>query len=256
MLRGLIFLVALAAGGGAAWLSVGASNAVRAATGHPDAGPSPLTAEVLVAAFDLAPGSLVEPTAMRWQPWPQEALNQTFITRQLRPDAIQALGGLVVRSGLIAGEPIHDAKLAAGDAGALSVILSSGMRAVAVRISAESSAGGFVLPNDRVDVLHTTSRQDATGQNWASSRVILKNVQILAVDQAIDGSSDAVVGKTATLELKPADVEIVAAAEASGALSLALRALADNGEVSTLEIVENRTFRIFRGGQLEVVELK
>lgn len=254
MLRGLIFFVALAAGGGAAWMSVGADT-VRTATGRPVVGPATLTAEVLVAAIDLAPGTLVEPTAMRWQPWPQEALNQAFITRELRPEAVHDLGGLVVRSGLIAGEPIHDAKLAAGDAGALSVILSSGKRAVAVRISAENSAGGFVLPNDRVDVLHTTSRQNAMGQNWASSRVILTNVKVLAVDQTIDGNSDAVVGKTATLELKPAEVEIVAAAEASGTLSLALRALADNGEVSTLEIVENRMFRIFRGGLLEVIEL-
>ncbi len=254
MLRGLIFIVALAAGGGAAWMSVGADT-VRTATGRSDVGPATVTTEVLVAAIDLAPGTLVVPTAMRWQPWPQEALNQAFITRELRPEAVNDLSGLVVQSGLIAGEPIHDAKLAAGDAGALSVILSSGKRAVAVRISAENSAGGFVLPNDRVDVLHTTSRQNAIGQNWASSRVILKNVKVLAVDQTIDGSSEAVVGKTATLELKPAEVEIVAAAEASGALSLALRALADNGEVSTLEIVENRMFRIFRGGLLEVVEL-
>lgn len=255
MLRGMIFLVALLAGGGAAWVSVGASGAVPAATGLLDADPAVQATEVLVAATDLAPGSLVDPTTVRWQPWPREALNEAFITRDLRPDAVQAMSGLVVRDGLIAGEPIHDAKLAAGDAGALSVILSSGKRAVAVRISAENSAGGFVLPNDRVDVLLTTSRQDATGQNGVMSRVILKNVKVLAVDQTIDGTSDAVVGKTATLELTPAEVEIVTAAEVSGAVSLALRALADNGEASAVEIAETRTLRIFRGGQLEIVEL-
>lgn len=255
MLRGLIFLVALLAGGGAAWISAGASRVDPAAFSQQNAITAPRTTEVLVAAIDLGPGTLVEPAGMRWQHWPQEALSEAFITRELRPDAVQELDGLIVRSGLLIGEPIHDAKLATGDAGALSVILSSGKRAIAVRISAENSAGGFVLPNDRVDVLHTTSRQNASGQNLASSRVILKNVKVLAVDQTIEGSSDAVVGKTATLELRPDEVEIVAAAEASGALSLALRALADNGEVSKLEVVENRTLRMFRGGQVEIVEL-
>jgi len=101
----------------------------------------------------------------------------------------------------------------------------------------------------------TTNRPDAAGLNRYSSKVILKNVKVLAVDQMTDGSSDAVVGKTATLELKSAEVEIVTAAEASGALSLALRAMSDNGEVAALQVTEKRTVRIIRGGQLEIVEL-
>jgi pilus assembly protein CpaB len=172
MLRGLIFLVALSAGAVAVWMSVGAFGAIPVSTDRQEAGQKTSATEVLVAAIDLAPGSSVDPTAMSWQPWPQEALNPAFITREQRPDAIESFAGLVVRTGLITGEPIHDAKFAVRDAGALSVILSSGKRAVAVRISAENSAGGFVLPNDRVDVLLTTSVLLATGQNNASSRVI------------------------------------------------------------------------------------
>jgi pilus assembly protein CpaB len=76
----------------------------------------------------------------------------------------------------------------------------------------------------------------------------------LAVDQTIDETSDAVVGKTATLELKPADVEIVTAAEVAGAVSLALRAVSDNGEDSAILVADKKTFRIFRSGQMEVVE--
>lgn len=256
MLRGFIFLLALSAGGIAVWMSMGASGAVNATTERLDAGPVTGLSQVLVAASDLEPGILMNAASMQWQPWPQEALNPAFITREQRPDAVQALAGLVVRNRMIAGEPLHDGKLAAGDAGALSVILASGKRAVAVRISAENSAGGFVLPNDRVDVLLTISRVDAAGKNGVSSRVILKNVKVLAVDQAIDGTSEAVVGKTATLELKPEEVEIITAAEASGALSLALRALSDNGEDSVI-IAEKqkKTLRIFRGGEMEVVEL-
>jgi len=257
MLRGFIFLMALAAGGIAVWMSMGASGAVTTTTDRQDGGQ--VTAgmsEVLVAAIDLEPGVLMNAASMQWQPWPQEALNPAFITRELRPDAVQTLAGLVARNRLITGEPIHDGKLAAGAAGALSVILASGKRAVAVRISAENSAGGFVLPNDRVDVLLTNSRVDPTGNNSVSSRVILKNVKVLAVDQTIDGTSEAVVGKTATLELKPEEVETITAAEASGALSLALRAMSDNGEDSAIMVEEKKkTLRIFRGGEMEVVEL-
>lgn len=254
MLRSFIFLVALLAGGGAVWVSMGAPAAVTAATD----GPAPRMADVLVAAYDLTPGSVLEPGAMRWQPWPQDALNAAFITHDARPDAMHGFAGLIARGGLVAGEPVQDAKLSARDAGALSVILAPGKRAVAVRINAENSAGGFVLPHDRVDVLLTTSHPGASGQNNVSSRVILKNVKVLAVDQMVDGTSEAVVGKTATLELSPAEVEVLTAAEVAGSLSLALRAMSDNDEDSLIVVEEEeakKTLRIFRGGQLEVVEL-
>lgn len=255
MLRGFIFLIAILAGGLAVWMSMGASGRVIAATDRADAGQGVRMHDVLVAASEIAPGTLMDSAAMRWQPWPETALHAAFITRDLRPDAPQAFAGLIVRSGLVAGEPIHDGKLATRDAGALSVILAHGKRAVAVRISAESSAGGFVLPNDRVDVLLTTNQVAPNGTNSVVSRVILKNVKVLAVDQMIDGNSEAVVGKTATLELSPSEVEILTAAEVSGSLSLALRAMSDNAEDSAIVVEERKTLRIFRGGQLEVVDL-
>ena len=255
MLRAMIFLIALVAGGGAAWMSVDGFGAAPAASAYPDGTATMVTTDVLVATNDLPSGTPVDAETMRWQPWPKAGLNEAFITRDLRPNAIQDFNGLVVRSGLTAGEPLSDAKFTAGDAGALSVMLTSGTRAVAVRISAENSAGGFVLPNDRVDVLLTTSRQDGSGQNIVNSGVILKNVKVLAVDQMVDGNSDAVVGKTATLELTPTEVEIVTAAEVTGSISLALRAMADNGEDSTVVVAEKRTLRIYRGGALEVINL-
>ncbi|MBQ2262939.1 MAG: Flp pilus assembly protein CpaB [Loktanella sp.] len=255
MIRATIFLIALASGGGAAWMSASGSGAAPAATIYPDGTTTMLTTEVLVAAHDLPPGSPVDAETMRWQAWPKVGLSVAYITRDLRPDAIQDFNGLVVRSGLIAGEPISDAKFTAGDTGALSVMLSSGRRAVAVRISAENSAGGFVLPNDRVDVLLTTSRPTSSGQNIVNSSLILKNVKVLAVDQTVDGNSDAVVGKTATLELTPAEVEIITAAEVSGSISLALRAMADNGDDSALVTTEKRTLRIYRDGAVEVIDV-
>lgn len=254
MLRAFIVLVALSAGGLAAWMSLGPPS-TRAADGV-----SSITGEtgatyVLVAALDLDRGAAVDATGMRWQPWPQDLVNAAFITRTQRPDAIKALTGKVLRAALISGEPIFDAKLGDGEASALSIMLASGKRAIAVRISAENSAGGFVLPNDRVDVILTTTQLDKAGHNLVATRLILKNVKVLAVDQTVDTKDESVVGKTATLELKPTEVEIVTMAETAGAISLALRPMSDNGEDSAVPVAEKTSLRIFRGGQIEVVDV-
>ncbi|MBC7477913.1 MAG: Flp pilus assembly protein CpaB [Pseudorhodobacter sp.] len=255
MLRAIIVLVALSAGGVAAWLSLGPSAALSGDAAGSQIGSAVTTTDVLVAATDLDRGSLLNAATMHWQPWPQNLVNAAFITRSQRPDAMTTLTGLVLRNGLTTGEPIFDAKLAAGDTGALSILLASGKRAIAVRISAENSAGGFILPNDRVDVLLTTTEMDKVGHNTVSSHLILKNVKVLAVDQTIDSTSEAVVGKTATLELTPAEVEIVTAAETAGAISLALRPISENGEDSALPVLQKTKLRIFRGGQLEVLDV-
>lgn len=256
MLRAGILALALLAGGGAAWLSTGLSGAAPVALEIGMPASAAASQEILVATVDVAPGTMLEAGNLRWQAWPQDMLNETFILRGARPDAMETLVGMVVRNGLVAGEPVLESKLSAGNAGVLSVMLESGRRAVAVRISAENTAGGLILPNDRVDVLHTTTRQGAGGQNKISSRVILGNVRVLAIDQTIDGASDSVVGKTATLDLGPEEVEIVIAAEASGALSLALRSLADNDEIiSVADAKSFSTVRIFRNGQEETIEV-
>lgn len=257
MLRAGILALALLAGGAAAWLSTGAGAPAVApvATEVGVTAPTARTQEVLVAAIDVAPGTLLEAGSLRWQSWPQDALNETLILRSARPDAAETLNGMIVRNGFVAGEPVLESKLAAGEAGVLSVMLESGRRAVAVRISAENTAGGLILPHDRVDVLQTTTRQSGDGQNEARSRVILGNIRVLAIDQTVDSASGAVVGKTATLELGREEVELVTAAEASGALSLALRSLADNSETSVAEVTSSKTVRVFRAGQEQTVEV-
>jgi pilus assembly protein CpaB len=107
----------------------------------------------------------------------------------------------------------------------MSAILPAGMRAISTEISAETGAGGFILPNDYVDVILTREQQN----EGFVSEMILRNVRVLAIDQVLqekDGQKTAV-GKTATLELTPRQTETLALARRRGALSLALRSLAD-----------------------------
>lgn len=269
MLRMAIFTLALMSGGTAAWLS--SSSEPVSAAAAPDS-TAPLE-HVLVAAMDIVPGTRIDAAALRWQPWPQDALSESYITRLAKPDAAETLIGMAVRSPVLSGEPIHLGKIAPSDAGLLSVMLPQGRRAVAVRISADTTAGGFILPNDRVDVLHTRMRQGEDGQADATSRAILRKVRVLAIDQAVDADTGSVVGKTATLELAPEEAEAVVAAEAAGTITLALRSANDADEPELVPEPElelepafvgervsqaptTKAIRVFRGVQPELVEVR
>jgi pilus assembly protein CpaB len=138
----------------------------------------------------------------------------------------------VARGAFISGEPIKDGKIAIVGQGFMSAILPKGRRAVATRISAETSAGGFILPRDRVDVILTEENDKGI-----SSETILTNVRVLAIDQTVEekDGEKVVVGETATLELLPQQSEVLATAQRQGVLSLVLRSLEDaetNGEQS------------------------
>ena len=265
LFRVLILAVALIAGGIAAMLALNIQPGAPAPT-VVELAPQIQTQDVLVAAADIGQGESLTAENVRWQSWPEEAANAAYIKRQASPEAITELQGSVVRSQFIAGEPIRHVKLARPESGFLSAILPSGKRAIAVNVSAQSTAGGFILPNDRVDVIQTTTQQlspDMPAQTV--SRTILTNVKVLAIDQTVEEQSGeaVVVGKTATLELAPEQVELIAAAETTGSLSLALRSIADTaGPVVAAgrpaeppAEVQSRTVRVFRNGRMQELTL-
>jgi pilus assembly protein CpaB len=240
MFRFIILFVAIVAGGGAAWVAFTMRGEPAAPVVVQEA-PPPATREVLVASTDLVQGQTITKENVRWQSWPDGVALPAHIDRLARPDAIVGVVGAVVRGSIKAGEPIRDDRLGPPNAGLLSSMLPSGKRAVAVRITAENTAGGFILPHDRVDVLHTLGSSDKPeGQKDYTTHTILTNITVLAIDQTLDERSKdekgkakpAAIGKTATLELTPRQAESITAAEASGTLSLALRSTADNADVA------------------------
>ncbi|MFC6487256.1 Flp pilus assembly protein CpaB [Nitratireductor sp. GCM10026969] len=259
MFRILILLLALCSGGVAAWLAMGTAGQPTTAETSVSEPPSSPDKEVLVAASDLAHGAVLKEADLRWQPWTAGDVPAVFMSRSARPDAQEALTGSLVRGGFVAGEPIRDDRLAQPGAGFLSAQLPSGKRAIAVRVTAESTAGGFILPNDRVDLIHTAVTPEQSGAEQVSSRTILSNIRVLAVDQTASGVSDgaAVVGKTATLEVDPRQIPVITAAEASGSISLALRAASDEGEPAETVATKKHTraIRIFGGDTLRTVEV-
>lgn len=188
------------------------------------------TEEVLVAANDISIGTTLRSASVRWQEWPEEAISPGFITRSDSPDAMEQYDGSIARALFYEGEPIRESKLVRSERGYMSAILPSGKRAIATQISTETSAGGFILPNDRVDII-MTRRTDDEGSEAFQTETILENIRVLAIDQTIeeqDGEA-VVVGETATLELTPRQAEILTVAQQmADRLALSLRSLADS----------------------------
>lgn len=189
--------------------------------------------KVLVAKSDLRVGTLMTPEDFKWADWPERTINPNYFTEELMPDAIEQLTGSVVRTALFEDEPIMPQKIVLkGETGFMAALLRPGWRAISVEISPESASAGFILPDDRVDVIMTQIVEVDTGNgkdDYTYTETILQNVRILAIDQTfttIDGMPT-MTGSTATMELTPEQAERIATAARSGALSLTLRSVAD-----------------------------
>uniref|UniRef100_A0A9E7ZT20 Flp pilus assembly protein CpaB n=1 Tax=Bosea sp. NBC_00436 TaxID=2969620 RepID=A0A9E7ZT20_9HYPH len=233
--RIIILVVALAAGLGAALLVQGPSQ-VPAPVAKIEPAP---TVPVLVAASDIPVGNTVTANDLRWLDWPLASVPTGIIRKDESPEAEKEIIGQVARYVTLGAEPIRREKLIKTDGtGFLSAVLPSGMRAVAISTDSRgaNTAGGFILPNDRVDVITTSGSGES-----AASEVILHNIRVLAIGQNVQerNGEKVVVGETATLEVDPKQVEGLIQAQKTGTLSLALRSLKDAGETKPPAQSEN-----------------
>jgi pilus assembly protein CpaB len=199
------------------------------------AAPAPTleTVDVLVMAGDIPVGGAVQAKDLRWQPWPKDAAGATMIKRSEAPNAVEDISGSIARVASLSGEPVRRDKLIKGRAGFMSAILGEGKRALAINIDTRgaNTAGNFILPNDRVDIIRTYRDEDPTkaGAETFASETILRNVRVLAIGRNVQEQNGerVVTGETATLELDPRQTEVVALAQRSGQLALALRSMVD-----------------------------
>ncbi len=263
--RLVVFGVALASAAAAGYLALNMQpqpvEVVQ--TGQPEA-PRMEVENVLVTGEMIPVGGILE-AQLKWQEWPKTGVTEGFITQAARPQAVEELQGSVARVVIFPGEPIRDAKLVGKDQSLMSSILPAGRRAVAVEISADTSAGGFILPNDYVDLIMT---RRAAGVNGAAETfvtdTILRNIRILAIDQTIREDEEGrkvKVGQTATLELSPQQAEIVTVAQQMAErLTLSLRSTADaaDKEQPSAEYLLNGTgkgssVKVIKSGQISEV---
>jgi len=218
--------------------------------------------EVLVSIRALKVGEVISRADMAWVPQLDETLTEDHIIKDLQPEAIDNFNGHIVRVPIFANEAIHAGKVVSrGDTGIVAALLSPGMRAVTMEISVESAAGGFILPDDRVDVILTQDVEIDTGngtQEFTQTSVLLENVRVLAIDQGLTSGtgSSSDIGSTATLELSQENAALITLSERRGRLSLYLRSMSDRiasgDEVIAYEeglsAAEQDTVVIYRNG--------
>jgi pilus assembly protein CpaB len=201
------------------------------------------TVNILVASSSLPVGARLSDKVMRWMAWPKNDLVTGFITQDSRPDAMKDLNNSVVRLPIFEGEPIRIEKVADASGGTLFALLPAGKRAVSTEISVATGAGGFILPNDRVDVVMVRKLKQDGQDDMHVSSLLLSNVRVLAIDQQIEekeGGRRSVIGTTATLELTPEQaIALAAGQQAAERLSLSLRSVADAQEPDTLTAKAN-----------------
>ena len=209
--------------------------------------------QILVVARDVVPGEILKGNAIAWKKWPSANVSKHMITRRARPDARRNLEKARARVALYEGEPVSERKLVMpGSNGFMAAILPKGHRAISVRISAATGAGGFILPNDRVDVIVTRKQTfEGSADSITVSEVVLSNVKVLAIDQSYrvnEKGEQVVVGKTATLDLLPEQAEVLARVETAGQLTLTLRSLADSGSKKMGDDLPRLSDRFKKGG--------
>ncbi|WP_116653295.1 Flp pilus assembly protein CpaB [Pelagibacterium sediminicola] len=258
--RILLIVVALVAGGLAAFLATRGGNtpapqAVEVAETRPET-----RDRVLVATRAIGLGQRLTANDVAWQDWPEGALRAEYITAGQVPDAPTQIAGAVARFEFFPGEPIREAKLVRSEQGYLSAVITEGMRAVSIPVTPESASGGYIVPNDRVDVVLTRSGS-------AFSETILANVRVLAIGKRLgevgetagtanpqEPTSQVFEGsQIATLELSPTQSETILNASSGGRLALVLRSVVDFAQSPSAEQGRTQAVRLIRYGQTEAV---
>lgn len=200
---------------------------------------------IAVASHPLAAGAELKQADVKWKSVPKDSAFEGVIQKESGKKFDEMIKGRLRRD-LAAGEPILQSALTvAGKGNVLAATMDKGMRAVAIRVSAEAMVGGFINPGDRVDVilsykLNLSGREaDQAGAivDRHATETVLENVRVLAIDQVARKEDDkAKVGRTVTLEVDRAGAEKLAVATEMGDLSLSLRPIGDNSVSSNEKI--------------------
>ena len=193
---------------------------------------------VLAIDADVSVGDRISEGIITEIEWPAEAVTSNLIKTEDQPDAKQEFINALARTPMVAGETLTREKvIMAGDSGVMAAILKPGMRAVTVRISVDTAAGGFIQPGDKVDIILRENFQVRRPQNDTSARTIerdnifiaktlFENVKVLAIDQTFTTGPEngaAIPGSTATFELSQPDAELLQESTGYGDIFLTLR---------------------------------
>lgn len=222
------------------------------------------TRNVLVAARDIAPGAILTPDDIRWEPWPDTLIDERFTVQQPQvenqapaQDPQQDFLDHIARRSIMNGEPMsHEMVIKQGDSSVTAANLAPGMRAMTINVLPQQGVAGLVLPNDHVDVVMSISVRDIVGlTGWRdvvlrySAETIMRDLRVVAINQKLahdpkEGVAEP--GNLVTLEVKPEQAERLLVAQQLGQLSLTLRSMVpglndnDKNQTYTMDVRASR----------------
>jgi len=251
----VLIVLALGAAGIAAYLANTWVRSQQAPTPAQTAQQSVDTTNVLVAARDITPGTILKPDDLQWQAWPSSGIDQDRMVVQPKPgveaqqqgqkDPQQDFLDHIARRQVMRGEPMSkEMVIKQGDSSVAAANIKPGSRAVTINVAPNQGVAGLVLPNDHVDIIMNTPVRDLAGiQGWKdvvlryTSETILKDLRVVAINQVMSHDPTKGVaepGNLVTLEVTPAQAEKLLIAQQLGQLTLSLRSFVpspnDNSE--------------------------
>ncbi|QNA90795.1 Flp pilus assembly protein CpaB [Massilia sp. Dwa41.01b] len=194
--------------------------------------PTASAGHIVVAAADTSLGQRLTSDMLKLAEWPADSMPKGAFTDP------QKLVGRVLKTSLLAGEPLSEAKLApVGTLGGLSALITEGKRAITVRVNDVIGVAGFALPGNYVDIIVSTEKDpgpEANAREQNISKIVLERILVLAVAQEVnrDETKPRVVNAV-TLEVTPEQAEALDLARSVGTLSLALRNQVDPQSAQT-----------------------
>ena len=194
------------------------------------------SSKVVVAAGDIQLGSRLTAQMVKTVDWPSGIIPPGAIAKA------ETLEDRVVKTSILRGEPILEAKLApVGTKGGLSAVIPEGKRAMTVRVNDVIGVAGFALPGNHVDIVVNTQLDGDGRGDRQISKIVLEHILVLAVAQEAsrDETKPRVVNAV-TLELTPEQAEKLDLARSVGTLSLVLRNQIDKDGVETRGIMKQQ----------------
>ncbi len=248
--RLLILLIAIGAGGAAFFLVANTGQAPVPVVQAVPRSEGPPMVQVLIATEDIPQGAILSQELTSWIRYPERDVPEFYVTEG-DEEFLERLPQTRARRLIRASEPIMGANTVRhGERGMLAAIMTEGMRAVSMGVSATQTSGGFVLPGDRVDIFATGNNPD-DDVDGSTSWMVFSNVRVLAVDQVANPGDDtsAIVGKTVTMELPPEQVPAFLEAQSRFGLTLILRSVFEGDRPQTVDQTTPDQVVIIRYGQ-------
>ena len=223
----LILVIAIVMGGLAAFL---ARNWLLSRTQE-----TQTTTTIVAAARQLPFGTPLTEDSVQEIPWAAKGIPEGAFTSK---QALFKEGRRIALATIQQNEPILNAKITGpGERASLSTLLDKDKRAITIRVDDVRGVAGFILPNDRVDVVLIRDATDASGRR--QSDLLLQDVKVIAIDQISSQQKDSpTVAKAVTLEVTPFQAQKISLATNIGSLSLILRKAGDSNLVANSRVTE------------------